>query len=397
MLAIALLALRVAVGPYVQDTRADGFTIAWETDGDAAGALEVDGRRVETRGTRHEARIDGLRPGAKYKYRVLVDGQPAAEGETSTFAEGGALSFAVFGDTRDGDVSRAIAQKIRDESPDLALFTGDLVHQGDDDAGWRSFFAEMQPLTGTVPLFPAVGNHELYRDDGGDRFRHWFVLPDGGRTRRYYSFRAGPAEFVVLDGNEHLAEQEAWLERTLSEAERANVPHVFVVLHQPPISTGGHCGERKPTFVPILERHQVRAVFAGHDHCYERLERLGVRYFITGGAGAPLYDERQSCPGYDHAARRIYAAEHHWVRVRVRGEEVEVAALRLDGSAIETVRYSAHDLVARGPAPPLVDDRLIGGGPIAGGALDVLGSRWTLAAGLIGLALVARLLRRRRA
>src|SRR5581483_2691095 len=183
MLAIALLALRVAVGPYVQDTRADGFTIAWETDGDAAGALEVDGRRVETRGTRHEARIDGLRPGAKYKYRVLVDGQPAAEGETSTFAEGGALSFAVFGDTRDGDVSRAIAQKIRDESPDLALFTGDLVHQGDDDAGWR--------------------------------------------TRRYYSFRAGPAEFVVLDGNEHLAEQEAWLERTLSEAERANVPHVF--------------------------------------------------------------------------------------------------------------------------------------------------------------------------
>src|SRR5581483_6785284 len=129
------------------------------------------------------------------------------------------------------------------------------------------------------------------------------------------------------------------------------------------------------------ERHQVRAVFAGHDHCYERLERLGVRYFITGGAGAPLYDERQSCPGYDHAARRIYAAEHHWVRVRVRGEEVEVAALRLDGSAIETVRYSAHDLVARGPAPPLVDDRLIGGGPIAGGALDVLGSRWTLAAG----------------
>src|SRR5262249_32500359 len=151
---------------------------------------------------------------------------------------------------------------------------------------------------------------------------------------------AGPAQFVVLDGNSRWSEQAAWLESTLAAADQAKVPHLFVLVHQPLLSTGGHCGQETPLaeWVPILERHKVRAVFAGHDHCYERLERLGVRYFISGGAGAPLYEERTNCPGYDRAARKIYAAEHHWLRVRVQGDGVEVAALRLDGSAIETVR-----------------------------------------------------------
>jgi hypothetical protein len=398
-MALGALALRVALGPYVQDVRQDGFTVAYETDTPADGTVVVGDKKVETHGFRHEARVDGLKPGTHYKYRVLVDGKAQVESETSTFGEGGALTFAVFGDTRDGDVARAFADTIRAESPDLALFTGDLVRSGGDEDGWRTFFADVQPLAQTIPIFPTVGNHELLSDEEGAHFRHYWVLPEEGRARRYYTFRAGPAQFVVLDGNARYAEQAAWLERTLTEADGAKVPHVFVLVHQPLLSTAGHCGQETPLnpWIPILEHHRVRAVFAGHDHCYERLERLGVRYFISGGGGAPLYDERSNCPTYDHAARRVYAAEHHWLRVRVQGESVEVAALRLDGSSIETVRYGANDLVAMGPVPPLLDDRLLGGGTVVGGAVDALGSRWTVGAGLLALLVIARLLRRRTA
>ena len=126
----------------------------------------------------------------------------------------------------------------------------------------------------------------------------------------------------------------------------------------------------------------MRAVFAGHDHCYQRLERNGVRYFVSGGGGAQVYAERESCARYDKAARRVYAARHHYVRVRVRGDEVEIAALMPDRAQppIEVVRYDRTPLAPSGEAPPLVDDRLVES-PFAAHLVEGVSHRWPLAAG----------------
>ncbi len=352
-------AVELSVAPYVQDARPDGFTVVFETDRAARGAVEAGGRRVETAGTHHEARLDGLPAGTRLRYRVFVDGMERAANETITApAAPRPFTFVVYGDTRGNrEVEPAIVALARAESPDLALHTGDLVGWGSDEGAWRSFLTHEAPLMGETALYPAVGNHELFRDSDGEHYKNWFVLPDGGRSARHYAFSWAGVRFIALDGNvtgpAH-AEETAWLERELTAS--AGAAHIFVYMHQPPLSMGGHCGagEDDRDWVELFEKHRVRAVFAGHDHAYQRLERNGVRYFVTGGGGARLYDQRDECPEYDHDASRAYVAEHHLLRVRVDGNSVEVAALRPNAPPIETVRFDSAPEISSRPAPPIV-------------------------------------------
>jgi hypothetical protein len=367
--AVALLALvasaasvstaraAMVAGPYVQDVRPDGFTVAFETDAPVTGVVSIAGHTVVTAvGTHHEARVDHLAPSTRYHYRVHAGDVELDGGDVVTAPDAARpFTFVVFGDTRDGpEIEPVIANAALAEEPDLAIHTGDLVPEGSDDGAWAAFLRAERALVASVPLYPAAGNHELYGDPDGAAFRRWFVLPGDGRASRRYAFRWGAAHFVFLDANAvggaH-TEQTAWLERTLDEAKRAGGP-IFVVMHQPPLSMGGHCGagSTDADWVALFERFSVRAVFAGHDHSYQRLERNGVYYFVSGGGGARLYGERSGCPAYDRAARRFYAAEHHFLRVRVSGDRVELAALRPGAPPLETVSL---DPLPRGDAPPL--------------------------------------------
>lgn len=345
--AAAYAEAHVTLAPYVQDVRSDGFTVAFETDADAVATVQANGARAETHGRRHEARLDGLAPGARAHYEVSVDGRRVADGEVVLPDAGRPLTFVVFGDTREGgEVEADVARLAARQSPDLILHTGDLVPHGADAVGWRDFFAHEGPLMANVPLYPALGNHEVYRDEGARNFRRYFVLPGDGRERLYYSFRFGPALFIVLDGNAPGPAQTDWLRQQLESAERDRLPHVFVMLHQPPLSVGEHCGAglAEADWVSLFEEHRVRAVFAGHDHAYARMERRGVRYFISGGGGAGLYAESHSCAAFDLAAKRVYRPVHHLLRVRVDGAQVEISALPLDGAApIEVTRLSPDE------------------------------------------------------
>jgi hypothetical protein len=138
--------------------------------------------------------------------------------------------------------------------------------------------------------------------------------------------------------------------------------------------------------VSLFEQYRVRAVFGGHDHAYERLERRGVRYFVSGGGGAPVYGERP-CATYDRAARRTYRPVHHLLRVRVSGGDVEVAALGPDGGApFEVTRFSAGEPLfamdapalapverpARAEAPPTTPPWVLAGGAVIFVILGVL-------------------------
>ena len=65
-------------------------------------------------------------------------------------------------------------------------------------------------------------------------------------------------------------------------------------MHHPPFSISLHGGSRdlRERWAPLFEKYQVTAVFSGHDHVYERAEHEGIRYFVSGGGGAPLYPRR---------------------------------------------------------------------------------------------------------
>jgi hypothetical protein len=379
----------LALGPYVQDVRADGFTVVFETAADVTAETHAGAVGVTTRGTHHEAVLRGLPRGARARYQVSLSGHAAGGGEVVLPDPARPLTFLVYGDTRNGgSVAAELAALAAKQSPDLILFTGDFARTGADERGWATFFSDEHALLADVPLYPTLGNHELFRDGAAAHFRRYFATPDDGRDKLYYHFRFGPAEFIVLDGNAPSPAQTAWLSATLDAADRDGVAHVFVLEHQPPLSLGDHCGAAldQADWMALFESHHVRAVFAGHDHAYERMERRGVRYFVSGGGGAPTYAEKQ-CAAFDRAAKRSYRSVHHLLRVRVEGTNVEVTALGIaDGSPIDQVRYAAGEPAFAMDAPPLVPARQarVGAPP------------WTLAGGALVFVLIGVVVRRRR-
>jgi hypothetical protein len=71
-------------------------------------------------------------------------------------------------------------------------------------------------------------------------------------------------------------------------------------------------------FMRIAKQRGAKYVFAGHIHCYEEAERDGVRYVITGGAGAPI-----SCAS-------TAGGFAHYIRVMVHGEQITTEVVKIE-------------------------------------------------------------------
>ena len=346
---------RLLKGPYVQDLAPTSITVMWQLDQAAPARVVVDGpggsRAIEVAAARiGEATIDRLAPSSRYRYRLETAGR-SWSGEFATAPELGAdvpFSFIVVGDTRSGvDAHRRVVERIAQEVPDFVLGTGDMVDDGYRQDQWQQFFDVESPLLRDNVYFPAVGNHDRQgRGRTADSYRAYFSVPDNGDTERYYGFSYAAARFLVLDSNEYsfaLTDQTAWLERELIAARQdPAVRHVFVVMHHPPFSISLHGGNRdlRERWTPLFEEYQVSAVFSGHDHVYERAEHNGIRYFVSGGGGAPLYPRRPHPSPVDLEAVKKLERTFHFLRVTVTGSRIDVTGVRSDGTVIETTAWS---------------------------------------------------------
>jgi hypothetical protein len=252
-------------------------------------------------------------------------------------AKRGAVVFCVFGDCRsEGDpkrlsVTTRLAAAMAEERPQVVLGTGDYIDGTRTVAGNRqqldAFLRSLAPLQkhGQVPLAAAVGNHD--RAMGSEVFRATF-------GPAYYSFNLGNCHFIVLDTEQPgetgriTGKQWDWLVQDLQQAQalpKAQRPRfTFVTLHQPLFPVDGHRGEsldRYPRFRDTLHQlfvqQNVTCVFEGHEHLYNRQERDGVVYVITGGGGAPLY------------ASELKGGFYHYLRVDVTATGYTVAVKRL--------------------------------------------------------------------
>lgn len=134
--------------------------------------------------------------------------------------------------------------------------------------------------------YHVLGNHDM--DDGYTREQ---TVAYCGMPAMHYTFNAGPALGIVLDGNEPGgqatgykrfigAEQLTWLERQLSDADRP----ALVFIHQPFDRDHEDSIENAPEVRGVLERAQkarpgsIVAVFCGHLHMDYAREVNGIRY-----------------------------------------------------------------------------------------------------------------------
>lgn len=294
-----------------------GWAVRWQ----GPGPVRIDGA---------DHRVAPVRLGAEAAHvveGVAIPPRPAADAE---------VRFVVLGDGRaavdgvgpsaywPGLLAEALAVK-----PDFVLNTGDLVKNGRDRAEWDPYLASL-PIW--PPMIAVRGNH--------DRGPHFAAL--GAGVEGGFDWRWGPVRVLGLDTEARdRAPQLAWLDAALA---RERAPWTVIVLHRPIYSRGNHGSDERgdnAALIPILERHRVDLVFAGHDHDYERFcpvlkgrcDPAGVRYVVTGGAATftvPIPGLSRKVPAADKArdARlsESFSGAHHFVEVQIRGGVATITA-----------------------------------------------------------------------
>jgi predicted phosphodiesterase len=194
----------------------------------------------------------------------------------------GAFSFVVLGDNRGNyEVLRELIQMANRRQPSFLINTGDLVAKGKLSEYLRFLAVVRQSHS---PCFMVAGNHDI-GGNGRMLFRRIF-------GEENYAFDYSGCRFIILDNADGSFPDErlAWLEQQLATPLRK-----FLFLHKPPaVGNWAHPFDASPwthnadRFTDLMSRRSVDRVFLGHIHAYEEKEIGGVRYVVTGGAGAPL-------------------------------------------------------------------------------------------------------------
>ena len=232
--------------------------------------------------------------------------------------------FAVLGDNRGDDTGQQpstfyeVLKAVQKQSPAFILDSGDMIYGHSSDENrvreqWQIYRKAIEPLR--IPIFHVPGNHDIWDESSARLYRELW-----GTT--YYSFDYGNARFIGLDtetANGRLGEKQFdWLKQQFGNSKQGNV---FVFLHRPLFPIDGAIGgsldeypvERDQLHKLFAQNRQViRGVFAGHEHLYSFQRRDGVPYYISGGAGAPLYVAPE------------LGGFHHFLLVRVSGDDVRV-------------------------------------------------------------------------
>ena len=248
----------------------------------------------------------------------------AASPELTNIPPSQAFTFVVLGDNRgddSGDQPPAfseVLQEVERVGPAFVLDSGDMIYGHTSEETrvrdqWRRYREAIQRFR--PPIFHVPGNHDLWDEPSARIYRELWGNP-------YFSFDYGNSRFIGLDtetANGHLGEEQLhWLETQFRGLTQTNV---FVFLHRPLFPVDGGIGSSLDKFESerdqihqlfVRNRKFVRGVFAGHEHLYSFQPRDGVPYYISGGAGAPLYIAPE------------LGGFHHFLRVQVRGDQVEV-------------------------------------------------------------------------
>ncbi len=330
----------------------------------------------------YQTDITGLQPGTLYRYSVAVDGQalvadaspfrfrtapqalvPDASQLRSRTPQADKFSFLAFGDSGAESPQQASLVQLMAAEPDISMVVhvGDLAYpDGTFEEFEDAYFGVNAPLMARLPFFSTPGNHE-YNTDSAAPYLAVVAAPESGVPAadlgRYYSFDWGNAHLVSVDSNllatARASAMLAWLDADLAATDRY---WRIVFLHHTPYPTGFHLGDPICAAVeqlvnPVVERHGVQLLLAGHEHGYERTHPLAggqlvgssspsTTYVVTGGGGGVLESVGSS------ARTAISVQAFHYLRVDVEGQALTLTAIGLGGSRIDRASLGAASHIA---------------------------------------------------
>lgn len=348
-------AAKIRKGPYLQDLTDSSAVIRAEVDPPSAATVEVfkDGEkpqvfRDDAAVAFHSIRMEGLSPQTRYRYRVKAGTDSGEEGNFTTAPPDTAaapFTFLIYGDNRTDDTTHASVVRAMALVPsDFLVHTGDFVEDGNNVAEWQSFLEIEKSLLRDRCVFAAIGNHELLEQAGSNFLRYFGPeIPASNATdvrRLYRSVRWENARIFFLNGMDVFLSGDArdWLKEELTRADHEpGIVWRIVVSHQGSFSAGPH--GNNPRFSSggindLFREHKIDLVVSGHDHIYERGEEKGLKYFVSGGGGAPLYRVHAPLP-----STRSVEPAYHFIMAEVSPARMSFSAKRPDGTLIETCGF----------------------------------------------------------
>jgi hypothetical protein len=248
----------------------------------------------------------------------------------------GSVRFAIMGDTGRGDRGQLEMAKqmeaVYKRFPfEVVIMCGDNIYGADGPGEMqRKFDTPYKALLDAgVKFQAALGNH----DNPNQRFYKAFNMGD----KRYYSFRppkSNGVRFFAVDSNYVDKEQLDWLEQELSSSTSDwKIPF----FHHPLYSSGRRHGsalETRAVLEPLFVKHGVSAVFAGHDHFYERIkpQKGGIVHWVCGAGGSlrrgDIRPTEMTAKGFD--------SDYHFMIAEISGDEMFFQAISRAGNTIDS-------------------------------------------------------------
>ena len=370
--------------PYVQNPTSDSITIKWLSYENQAGKVRITGDgsdrdfesapllaislkyhpsepgvtdRLLSLPYIHSVRVSGLVAGKVYQYAVTQSNEVISSSFGPLPEKTQSVRFMVFADSetepesstvdpvdwpkpagsnRPADITKYLVDQtigfrenlsiIESRKPNFICISGDLVESGGEQRDWDELWShlagERGKLASSVPVFPALGNHENYGGPGVfggysadaanlavDKYLTYFDVPSNSAVNpkhrgRYYRIDYGPITLITVDSSDgepentvsdtnynltgsHApdfnpgSEQYRWLEAELADAQIRS-RFTFVQFHHTPYGSGPHSvpfgregfsgqsGIAMRSIVPLLMQYGVDAVFCGHDEMLEK-------------------------------------------------------------------------------------------------------------------------------
>ncbi len=297
------------------------------------------------------ARLENLKPGEKYVYRVGTTGawsewyqvqMPDLSDEK--------ISFIYFGDAQN-DLKSMWSRVIREAYKtiphvDFMLHAGDLINRHDRDIDWGEWFYAGSFIHATVPSVMTPGNHEYGKGVIlSPQWRPQFNLPVNGPKgleETCYAINYPNLKIISLDAEQidespkYARRQAEWLDSLLTNDPRK---WTAVTLHYPLFSTKANRDNEKlrKRFKPIFDKHRVDIVLQGHDHAYGRgmVNNVPTGFSMKDNTSGTMYVVSVSGPKmYD-------VSDDGWMDRRARNTQL-FQIITIDHNKLSFESYTAH-------------------------------------------------------
>lgn len=234
----------------------------------------------------HSVVFDSLKANTIYVYRV-GDGKEhwsewiQFQTAKSTYAP---TQFVYFGDAQNDVLEHwsRVIRKAYETAPkaSFVIHAGDLINYAHRDYEWAQWFKAGGFIHSQWTAIPVVGNHEFSALEKSEprklsiQWRPQFTLPleeklDSTLHETVYSVKYQDVHVIVLNSNDKLEEQTAYLE---NELKNSTAKWKIITCHHSVFSPakGRNFQFARDHWKPLLDQYNVDLVLNGHDHTYAR-------------------------------------------------------------------------------------------------------------------------------